>query len=614
MKKFILSMFILLLTTTLVSAEQERKVKVSSNDSTAGYLNGKLVAGSNVSFVEGNDGTNETLTINSATTGSGVVLDLADDSSNESSGINEIATTGDTNSIFGEPIADKLLVDLTKDWPKADTADALFANGANCSAGNSPLGVDASGAAEGCFDIATQTELNTHTSATSAHGVTGSIVGSSDSQTLTNKSISGLTNTITNLDDDQVLFDDADSNFIATTIGAAIEELDNVNGSGVNAADGKVEWSQLVGVPAGFADGTDASASGYDTIQDEGSSITQRSTVNFTGAGVSCVDTGVKSECTIAGSGSATFTTQENDTNVDAATSTLDFGSGFDLTSSPAGEANVVMDLSENVSGDVTFNTSNVSVIGSDAVALTTDTTGNYVASITNGTSITGGNGGSEGAALTLDVADDSINGTELADAITVDGSNLQLGDGGSNYTQVGTNGLLTYAGTAKPARTIILTATGAILPSANFPETNTIGSNVNYKVLDFDDSTDESIYYTFIWPDSWDGGTITARIRWQSTATTGDTIWALQTACVADAEAVDATLNSDSSVTDTAKGTANQLNDADVASVTITGCAAGELVHVKIRRDADNGSDTMTGDARYIYAKLEYQANAESD
>ena len=56
-----------------------------------------------------------------------------------------------------------------------------------------------------------------------------------------------------------------------------------------------------------------------------------------------------------------------------------------------------------------------------DGVALGDDTTGNYVASITNGTSITGGDGGSEGAALTLDVADDSIDGTELADTITLD-------------------------------------------------------------------------------------------------------------------------------------------------------------------------------------------------
>ena len=51
-------------------------------------------------------------------------------------------------------------------------------------------------------------------------------------------------------------------------------------------------------------------------------------------------------------------------------------------------------------SGNLSFATT----IAADSVALGTDTTGNYVASITNGSYITGGDGGSEGAALTLAV------------------------------------------------------------------------------------------------------------------------------------------------------------------------------------------------------------------
>lgn len=39
---------------------------VSSNDTTPGYLNGKLVAGSGIELVEGNDGGNETLTVSAA--------------------------------------------------------------------------------------------------------------------------------------------------------------------------------------------------------------------------------------------------------------------------------------------------------------------------------------------------------------------------------------------------------------------------------------------------------------------------------------------------------------------------------------------------------------------
>ncbi len=57
--------------------------------------------------------------------GSSIILDLGDNGVNESTGITEIATTGDTNAIFSEPAADKLLIAVGNDWPKADTADDL---------------------------------------------------------------------------------------------------------------------------------------------------------------------------------------------------------------------------------------------------------------------------------------------------------------------------------------------------------------------------------------------------------------------------------------------------------------------------------------------------------
>ena len=55
--------------------------------------------------------------------GSSITLDLADNGVNESTALSEIATSGDTNSIFSEPSNDKLLINLANDWPKADLAD-----------------------------------------------------------------------------------------------------------------------------------------------------------------------------------------------------------------------------------------------------------------------------------------------------------------------------------------------------------------------------------------------------------------------------------------------------------------------------------------------------------
>jgi len=47
-----------------IAADTDVKTLVSANDTTAGYLNGKLVAGTAVTFTENSDGSDETLTIN----------------------------------------------------------------------------------------------------------------------------------------------------------------------------------------------------------------------------------------------------------------------------------------------------------------------------------------------------------------------------------------------------------------------------------------------------------------------------------------------------------------------------------------------------------------------
>ena len=62
---------------------------------------------------------------------------------------------------------------------------------------------------------------------------------------------------------------------------------------------------------------------------------------------------------------------------------------------------------------------------------------------------------------------------------------------------------------------------------------------------------------------------------------------------------------NTASTVTDTAKGVANQTNDADITGVTMTGCAAGELLHLKALRDPAHASDTLAATARLIGVEL---------
>ena len=77
---------------------------------------------------------------------------------NFSISLNESGAEGilDLQDLQGAVTDGQVPNDITID--NAATADALSANGANCSAGNAPLGVDASGAVESCFDVWTEAE------------------------------------------------------------------------------------------------------------------------------------------------------------------------------------------------------------------------------------------------------------------------------------------------------------------------------------------------------------------------------------------------------------------------------------------------------------------------
>ena len=77
----------------------------------------------------------------------------------------------------------------------------------------------------------------------------------------------------------KVGFADTDNLWTATNVQAALEELnDSINSGAANGTGAKVHWSQLLGVPAGFADGTDDGGGG-------GSDDQVASEVPFTPAG-----------------------------------------------------------------------------------------------------------------------------------------------------------------------------------------------------------------------------------------------------------------------------------------------------------------------------------------
>lgn len=119
-------------------------------------------------------------------------------------------------------------------------------------------------------------------------------------------------------------------------------------------------------------------------------------------------------------------------------------------------------------------------------------------------------------------------------------------------------------------------------------------GTNTQKGVLNFTDGTALVAQNHIKLPSTWTG-TVDANIKWYTAVTSGDVVWQLATICVADAETDDPAFNTASTVTDTAKGTTLQTNDATITTVTVTGCAAGELMHLKITRDSGHASDTLS-------------------
>ncbi len=66
----------------------------------------------------------------------------------------------------------------------------------------------------------------------------------------------------------------------------------------------RVDGGVLVLSSSGGGGGSSDYDGGYNVVQDEGAPLTKRTTIDFTGAGVTCTDTGAKTSCDIPSGGS----------------------------------------------------------------------------------------------------------------------------------------------------------------------------------------------------------------------------------------------------------------------------------------------------------------------
>jgi hypothetical protein len=137
----------------------------------------------------------------------------------------------------------------------------------------------------------------------------------------------------------------------------------------------------------------------------------------------------------------------------------------------------------------------------------------------------------------------------------------------------------------------------GLDLPTANAPTPTCLtGGNTQQGVLDYADGADSSAQFSLMLPTGWVLG-IDADVYWLVTASGGSNAvkWTLATGCGATGETYNSTFNAAQTVTTNVLAN-DLLTKSSQASITTTGCAAGEEMHVKIGRDT---TDTFTGTAR---------------
>jgi hypothetical protein len=204
------------------------------------------------------------------------------------------------------------------------------------------------------------------------------------------------------------------------------------------------------------------------------------------------------------------------------------------------------------------------------------------------------------------------------------------LGVSGANITGVDANadriiffddsaGKLTHltvgAGLSISDTTISATASGGSKTYAVFtaehnqpPSTAfaTLDTRNSIAVLDFDDATDESAVFVSIMPEGASlGSGLKIRLHWMATtATSGNVVWDVSL------ERMTTDLDTDSfdtiaSGTAAASGTSGILTVTEITLTTIDSVTAGDGFRLKVTRDANNASDTMTGDAELVAVEV---------
>tara|TARA_R110000824_G_scaffold41253_11_gene122924 strand:+ start:668 stop:1210 length:543 start_codon:yes stop_codon:yes gene_type:complete len=177
---------------------------------------------------------------------------------------------------------------------------------------------------------------------------------------------------------------------------------------------------------------------------------------------------------------------------------------------------------------------------------------------------------------------------------------------------------LLTYDNEGRPRLTVtienknptlaVFTAQNGIPPATNYATRDVRGL---FPVLDFDNTTSESIYFVGVMPQQYQNNGMTAYVYFTSDATSGNVDWDVSFDRVASAD-LDIDGNSfaftSSSNDNDVSGTSGVITIATFSignGIASNNLVAGDMFMVKLTRDV---ADTAAGDANFLSLELRGQ------
>ena len=244
----------------------------------------------------------------------------------------------------------------------------------------------------------------------------------------------------------------------------------------------------------------------------------------------------------------------------------------------------------------------------------------------TGPTGVTGATGpvgatGPDGAASTVPGptgATGPVGATGVTGGVGATGATGPVGATGPTGV-TGATGTTGPTGPGNTGKQTIFVPAGAMTPKA----TNGAGestydsgaSDVTFRTLDFDTTTQEYAHFCVAMPKGWDEGTVTFIPYWTNTggSSTQTVVWSLAGRALGDSDAIDGSFGTVQTSSDTWEAQNDMHIGPESSAITIGNTPAeNDMVVFEVSRVV--GSDNMSWDARLIGIKLLITYNAGND